>query len=396
MSEKVAYLVHDLTDAAVGRRIRMLEIGGAKVSVAGFTRGSASTATLPVPTLDLGQTKDARLVSRATSVAKALGQITLLKETVSGADIVIARNLEMLAIASRARAIFAPNASLIYECLDIHRLLLSRGVAGKFLRAIEGILWRDVDALLTSSPAFVQRYFALRRFPGAIELVENKVLEEKISWDAERPPAEFLRSSPPWKIGYFGMLRCAKSFRILKELAERAEGRVEVILRGKFSPAIFPNIQAELKDSSPYIRFLGPYNGETDIRRIYSEVHFSWAIDFYEESLNSSWLLPNRLYESSYAGAVPIALGSVETGRWLEKHNAGVLVSEPLEDDLHRFFSELDGITYDEHSARIRQIPRCALTFGPEDCSRLVALLRTKRSGKAQKKAPLSAGQEAR
>ena len=45
----------------------------------------------------------------------------------AGADVVLARNLEMLIIASRARNLYAPRAALVYECLDIHRLLLSQG-----------------------------------------------------------------------------------------------------------------------------------------------------------------------------------------------------------------------------------------------------------------------------
>ena len=134
----------DLADAAVERRIRMLRLGGAKVSVAGFRRGAISTTALAGPVRDLGQTEDARLLSRSISVATTLARIASLKETVSGADVVMARNLEMLAVASRARAMYAPNATLIYECLDIHRLLLSKGAAGKFLRAIEDLLWRDV------------------------------------------------------------------------------------------------------------------------------------------------------------------------------------------------------------------------------------------------------------
>jgi hypothetical protein len=395
MAEKVAYLVHDLTDAAVQRRIRMLQLAGAEVSLAGFRRGAVPAAPLTIPSLDLGQTADARLVSRAASVARMFTQISGLKGTIAGAEIVIARNLEMLAIASRARSRFAPDASLVYECLDIHRLLLAKGPAGKFLRALESMLWRDVDTLVTSSAAFVEHYFSRRRFPGAIEIVENKVIEEKIADGSASGPKELRHGSPPWKIGFFGMLRCAKSLRILKDLARKADGKIEVILRGKFSPAVFPNIEAELKDA-PHVRFLGPYKGEAELEYIYREVHFAWAIDFYEESQNSSWLLPNRLYESSYFGAVPIALAHVATGQWLKRQGAGVLLRERLEDGLHKFFAGLDSAAYERLARQVHRIPRSALTVNAEDCRRLVALLGKKRSGQARESGVLCASEEAR
>ena len=72
----------------------------------------------------------------------------------------------MLLLASRARKRYAPAARLVYECLDIHRLLLSTRFDGALLRFLETRLWDEVDLLLTSSPAFVRNYFAPRRFCG--------------------------------------------------------------------------------------------------------------------------------------------------------------------------------------------------------------------------------------
>jgi succinoglycan biosynthesis protein ExoL len=70
---------------------------------------------------------------------------------------------------------------------------------------LESKLWRDVDLLLTSSPAFVRNYFVPRGFPSPIRLVENKVLmigERETGAPSVRPPP-----GPPWRIGWFGMIR---------------------------------------------------------------------------------------------------------------------------------------------------------------------------------------------
>jgi len=75
---------------------------------------------------------------------------------IRGFDVFLARNLETLAFAAAARVEYAPGARLAYECLDIHRLLLSDRVWGTCLRWIEKRLLRKTDLLLISSPAFAR------------------------------------------------------------------------------------------------------------------------------------------------------------------------------------------------------------------------------------------------
>ena len=136
---KIAYLVHDLTDPAVDRRVRMLKIGAAQVVIAGFTR-------IPEPpeyidgceTINLGRTEDGKLLNRIGSVASVAFRLERLGQAIlAGCSVVIARNLEMLLLAARARRRYLPNAPLIFECLDIHRLLLRSNLMGHFLRTIE-------------------------------------------------------------------------------------------------------------------------------------------------------------------------------------------------------------------------------------------------------------------
>ena len=52
--------------------------------------------------------------------------------------------------------------------------------------------------------------------------------------------------------------------------------------------------------------------------------------------------LPNRIYEGSLYGTVPIAPAGIETGRWLAKRGAGVILEEPVEQQLIDFFRYLD------------------------------------------------------
>jgi succinoglycan biosynthesis protein ExoL len=210
MSAKIAYFVHDLTDPAFHRRMQTLIAGGAMVMPIGFRRSLTGLQSVQgLSAVDLGRTMDGQLARRMFSVVGTLAKIKRLEEYVRGNDVILARNLEMLVIAARARRLYAANATLVYESLDIHSLLLSRHPAGSVLRLIESALWREVDLLLTSSPAFVRNYFLPRHFCGPIRIEENKVLlleEEVPATVSTRPPL-----GPPWRIGWFGMLRCRRS-----------------------------------------------------------------------------------------------------------------------------------------------------------------------------------------
>ena len=373
MSAKIAYFVHDLTDPTFHRRMQMLIAAGATVTPIGFRRTPTGLQTVQgMAAVELGRTMDGQLTRRVLSVGAALAKIRSIEKHVRGSDVILARNLEMLVIASRARKLYAANATLVYESLDIHRLLLSRHPAGGVLRLIESKLWRDVDLLLTSSPAFVRNYFLPRRFCGPIRIEENKVLllEDEVPVALPgRPP-----SGPPWRIGWFGMLRCRKSLEVLGALADAADGAVEIIIRGRPSDLVFPDFKAAV-DGLRHVRYLGPYRNPGDLPGIYGEVHFSWAFDYYERGLNSAWLLPCRMYEGSLYGSVPIAEKGVETSNWLLQRSAGVILGEPVEQSLLEFFGKLNQASYGELVNRIAALSRQDLVIDRAGCRTLVGEL---------------------
>src|SRR5262249_58869870 len=182
-----------------------------------------------------------------------------------------------------------------------------------------------------------------------------------------RPPP-----GPPWRIGWFGMIRCRKSLAILSSLAEVTGGAVQIVIRGQPAGAAFADFDTVLA-GLPRVRYAGPYRNPTDLPSIYGDVHFNWAIDYYERGQN--WLLPNRIYEGSLYGAVPIALAGAETGRWLAERGAGVILDEPVEQQLIDFFRYLDNKTYSKLADQVEALPRTDLVSGQADCCALVEAL---------------------
>jgi succinoglycan biosynthesis protein ExoL len=368
---RVLYLAHDLSNANVAKRVAMLADGGASVSLAGFRRTTEPvTVVAGSPAVNFGQTFNAGFIHRIVSVFKVIVFLGNKKKLFEETDVILARNLEMLAIAVRLRSLSGNTVPVVYESIDIHRLLLRNDRTGKSLRAVEGWLSRRASALITSSPAFITEYFNKRsnvKLPA--RLVENKLYP--VPAMTEIPSRT---SGPPWKIGWFGVIRCRKSLDFLLELVKRSSGTVEVIIRGLPALDQFDDFHKST-DSVPGLRFEGAYKNPDDLSAIYGEVHFAWAIDMFEEGLNSSWLLPNRIYEGGLFAAVPIALSTVETGHTLNRMGIGVTPGSLDVDSLVSFFDQLTAPQYFALEEKIRAMPVSAWTFSKQDCKDLVQYL---------------------
>jgi succinoglycan biosynthesis protein ExoL len=291
-----------------------------------------------------------------------------LKRAWRDADLVVARNLEMLALVMALTRLAGIRPRIAYECLDIHRLMLARGPGPSLLRAIERACLRRVALVVTSSPAFERRYFReMQHFAGQVLLAENKVFA------AAAPEKARPSESPPWVVAWCGVLRCARSLRLLRAAADTQQGRVRVELWG--TPALdqIPDFHA-LVSGSPNIQFRGRYQPE-DLAAIYAGAHFAWAVDFYEAGGNSDWLLPNRLYESLSFGAVPIAAAGVETARWLKDHGVGVVLETPLERTLEAFLATLDSAAYRALRTAADDLDPGVTRLTPEACRDFAARL---------------------
>jgi succinoglycan biosynthesis protein ExoL len=372
----VLYLVHDVSDPAVRRRIIMLRAGGARVTLAGFRRTATPIADIEgLRPIDLGATRDGRFAQRLTAVAKASLSLRAKLAGTPRPDLIIARNLEMLALARRARSAFGTTVPIVYECLDIHRLVLRDDVLGKALRAAERHLARDVKLLVTSSPAFIANYFKpFRQVAAPFELVENKYFEAAAILPGE-PEALENPAAPPWRIGWFGALRCRRSLELLADFTRRMEGRFEIVLRGRPALSEFPDFHAFV-DAEPYLSFRGPYRNPEDMAAIYQDVHFSWAIDFFEAGQNSEWLLPNRLYEGCRFGAVPISMGNTETGRFLKQQDIGILLPSATSEALEAALGRMEQHRFGRLKARVLAHNPRMWSYDRGDCTALVEKLR--------------------
>lgn len=369
---KVLYLVPNLADAAVARRIEMMRTGGAQVAVAGFRRADTAVPDLDVSAyFELGETFDARFVQRIMAVIRAHGTLTRRAGGLGVPDVIVARNLEMLSLASRMQTLWPSRPPIVYECLDIHRLLLRGDVVGHALRSAERHWAKKASLLVTSSPAFLTNYFDIHGSPPAL-VVENKVLFEH----GQRGINPALTPSPatPLRIGWFGALRCSKSLTALAQFSNAMAGRVQVILRGRPALTEFDDFHGFVA-AQPHLSFAGPYNNPGDLAAIYSDVHLAWAIDFFEEGHNSKWLLPNRIYEGSLHGAVPITLDGTETAAFAQRQGIGIALSDITQPSLMSNIATLGPQKLSELASAVASRNPSHFAYGAADCRAFVARL---------------------
>jgi succinoglycan biosynthesis protein ExoL len=381
----ISYLVHDLADPAVARRVTMLRQGGAHIDLLGFRRSAAAPEQVAGATArDLGQTQDGRFVARILSIIQARRKVADWGAVFSRGDSIIARNLEMLYLAAAARRRFAPDKPLFYELLDIHRLMVGEGIASRMLRRLERSLLRQCAGIIISSPAFERSY--LRHYYQdlpPIQLWENKVMpsgavNETADMAGDLSSVLQMPAPPvagrPWRIGWFGAIRCRRSLLCLADIARKHPGLIAVDIRGRITEAMGEDFQA-IVNSTPGLHYYGPYHYPDDLAAIYGQVHFVWAIDFYEAGFNSTWLLPNRLYEGGWCRRVPIALAAVETGRWLAAQGLGFQLDDNLEIAAETLLTGMTPDRYEEALSASMAADPDLFCLSAKACRDLVAAL---------------------
>ncbi len=362
----VAFFGHDANESTVRKRIASFEAEGWTVRGFTFARSRYETRHAPQqpfwPNVPLGQTQDRNYPRRMKALAAAVPRVLRHAPAIRSARAIYARNMDMMALAALARRLTGSRARLVYEVLDVQRPLLRKGAAGAAMRMAERRLLAEADLLVVSAPEFVERYFdPVQGYRGPWHLLENKLAPAQLQAqpDAFARGPRLAAGAGPWVIGWFGVLRCARSLALLERIAERLGDRVRVVLRGRLSEEdISRDALGDVLRRRNNIHYDGPYASPADLAGIYGGVHFSWSVDYIDAGANSDWLLPNRIYEGGFFGTPAIARGGTATGRMIAENGLGHALPEPLEDSVCNLLRTLEPAEYERQRQEIRAKPR--------------------------------------
>ena len=317
----------DIREASQIRSIRAIRRAGVKVSSFSFRRENMNAGFEPDwPDTPLGRVNNGDLLRRLPALAKALLPVWRERQRLRGADVIVARNFDMLLVALASKMLSLSRAPVVYQCLDIHSIFTNSGFKGHVIRAVERLALCHVSRLVISSSGFLRNYFEpVQRYRGATTLLENRIV-----WNGKPParPVPFRRKPGPIRVGWVGTLRCPQSFDLLTRTADLMGDQVEIILRGVVHNHTIPDFHAAIATRSN-MRFEGGYNYPDGLKQAYTRLDMVWAQDLWQSGGNSDWLLPNRIYEAGFFGCPSIAVTETETGRRIAKDQLGFVINQP-------------------------------------------------------------------
>lgn len=333
---RIAFFGHDAADAAVRRRVQGFLDDGLEVT--GFMMRRRDPGQMAWKNIDLGETRDGAFVQRIRQVFAGARRAAAERDTLAAADVIYARNLDMLACAFLAKRYAKLATPVIYESLDVHRLLTRQDVIGSMMRWLEHSLLKRTIGLVVSSPGFIRNHFE-KHYSGDYHAF---VVENRLAPGAAYGAREAGEGQPHGKLslGWVGNLRCKRSFALLCQLADQFPDSLEIRLHGVPSRTEI-EVFEPLIDARPNMTFFGRYRSPEDLAGIYGALDAVWAGDFMEAGYNSVWLLPNRIYEGGYYCTPSIAPSGTETAAWLAAHDCGLLIDEPLDTTLPALVAQL-------------------------------------------------------
>ena len=367
---RIAFFGHDAADAAVRRRVQGFRDDG--LDVIGFTMHRRNDHSVDWDNVDLGRTFDAAYAQRIASVFRGASRAAAQSEKLASADVIYARNLDMLATALLARRKAKLKTPVIYESLDVHRLLTRDDPIGFAFRRLEGALLKHTRRLVVSSPGFLTNHFE-KHHRGRYTA---SVIENRLAAGANygpRPTAS-VPAANALRVGWIGVLRCKRSLGLLIDAARNLGPAISIDLHGIPALMEIPDFHEQIKDVAN-IRFHDRYRSPEDLAAIYSNLDVIWAGDFMEAGYNSVWLLPNRLYEGGYYGVPPIAPASTQTAAWADARGVGFTLPEDLATTLPQLFAQLaaDKAPIAERRARLLALPVSNFVAERGELARLIA-----------------------
>ncbi len=348
------------------RRLEKLEEQGADVEILSFDRDYYVGREMDRDYVSLGRLEHGHYLKRIPLLLRA---VYTIRKHLQSCDVAYAFGLDMALVACLARTGIRRRPKLVYEVGDIVEVFLRTGFIARAWRILEGLVLSRVDLLVTTSEAFIREYFQPvhgRRVPKTL-VVENKPKLVRSTDSADVRSANTVAEGP-LRIGWFGLLRCARSMEILSELVRRGEGRFELVLRGIGMAGL--NLE-EWAESSEYISFGGPYVVPADLPKMYEDVDLVWGCfpllgPDQSEMRSGTMARTNRFYEACFFRRPLINRSDSEDGRVIEMNDIGLCVELRNQEETVERLLSISGEQIKTWRAAIDQLPAGVYSYTDE------------------------------
>lgn len=248
-----------------------------------------------------------------------------IRSGVNQADVVYTFGLDMLLMGWLSKLLARnKNLKLVYEVGDIREILLGDSFINRFFRFLEKVFLKSVSLLVVTSEAFYKEYFI--KIQNAHNLhwyvIENKI--DPHFFPVSQSKLKVLPVDNVITIGYFGVLRCERTWQILTTLAEKDRNKIKIYIRG--IPGIGLENQLSKIENIPNIIYDGAYVAPDDLQSMYEKVDIVWASYPYqgESDGNWRWAKTIRFYESCFFSKPVIVQKGTEDCKTVQRYNFGL------------------------------------------------------------------------
>lgn len=316
---RITFVLPTLGHPRHRKRIASLRRAGAKVRVMAFEReGQLGLAEAGVTSL--GRIGNEEFVRRG---AVYLGALGLLRRAARRSDVVYTFGVDLLALARAAVTGLTRRPVLATEVGDISAILVRGGRKAAVARRLERMVLADDALLVATSPAYIDAFYVARQ---GLDAGRTLVVENKVDPAVTPAPGALDAGDGPLRIGWFGMLRCIRSWTCLKRVAAELGDGVEIVLRG-VPYAACEELEREAA-ALPNVRFEGRYQVPDDLAAMYGEVGLCWMVHHDPERPyeNWAWARSNRLYQAGWFGTPLVGQAGKDDATLVARHDLGLVV----------------------------------------------------------------------
>ncbi len=319
---KITFLLSSITFVRFLKRIEILSQLGTTASVFAFERkGTYPGKQVDFKIQKLGSISHGSYIRR---IFRLLSSIKIISGAVKQTDVIYAFGLDMLFLGHLSK-LFSKNKNqkLVYEVGDIRGIFLGETVINKLFRFFERQLLKKVTLLVITSKAYYEEYFLKIQKAKNLNfhVIENKI-DPNLFQSIDKMQVSD-RTQDVLTIGYFGVLRCERTWQILKMLADKAADKMKIYIRGV--PGVGLENQLSEIGNIPNIIYDGPYVVPDDLQAMYEKVDIVWAAYPYqgERKGNWSWARTIRFYESCYFSKPVIVQKGTEDCKTVQEYDFG-------------------------------------------------------------------------
>ena len=304
---------------------------------------------------NLGQSPQKHYLRRFIKIIFDVPRLRNILSINPDVQVVYAWNFDIALLFRLVRMFSKRNYTFIYEVADIKQILLSESLVGKVLRKLEQVILSKTDFLCVTSQAFINNYFnKYYHFTGRTHILENKVFPPINNINSQN--VIISKDRKKWRIGFIGLIRCTRSLQLLHDLANTLSDKIEIVLAGR--PEEFAKDSYAILSGLKNVKNFGTYKYPDDLPKVYAQIDIIWSADFSDPSINSKWLLPNRIYEAGIFSVPQLCFPENEaTCKYINSLNIGWMLDDSNLESVLIFFNTLTNEHYQKVVSNYNNLP---------------------------------------